>query len=114
MGGGLARWRSLGRGDRARLLFCFGALPLVHASLLLAGYARTRRWIEAATRPREPARAAGEADLDAARALARLAETAGRRGAVQATCLRQSLLTYGWLRRRGLQPRLLLGLPERP
>ena len=40
----------------------------------------------------------------------RLAAIAGRHGAVEATCLRQSLLVYGALRSRGLEPRLHLGL----
>lgn len=112
MGAGLARWRSLGWRDRARLLGCAGTLPLIHASLALAGHARTRRWIEAMTR--RPSHAASATELDAARALAKLAEIAGRRGAVEATCLRQSLLVHGWLRRRGLRPQLLLGVPEKP
>ena len=52
-------------------------------------------------------------DINAACRLAQLAAIAGRHGAVAATCLRQSLLVYGWLRWRGLDPKLLLGImPE--
>ena len=52
-------------------------------------------------------------DIKAACRLAQLAAIAGRHGAVAATCLRQSLLVYGWLRWRGLDPKLLLGImPE--
>lgn len=53
------------------------------------------------------------AELADAQHLARLAAIAGRHGAVEASCLRQSLLVFGWLRRRGLQPVLQLGLRER-
>ena len=38
---------------------------------------------------------------------------AGRHGAVQATCLRRSLLLLGLLRRRGLRPVLQLGVAGR-
>ena len=42
--------------------------------------------------------------------LARLAAIAGRHGPVEATCLRQSLLVYGLLRRRGSAPELKIGV----
>ena len=48
-----------------------------------------------------------------AKALAELAAIAGQHGAVEATCLRRSLLLHGWLRWRGLRPTLHLGVTER-
>lgn len=109
MGRRLNGWRALGWGERGRLFVCALLLPPIHAALALAGYRRTRRWVEALTRRRQP-HPASPAELDAARALARLAAIAGRHGAVDATCLRQSLLVYGWLRRRRMQPQLQLGM----
>ena len=109
MGRRLAGWRALGWGDRWRLLACMAALPLLHASLATLGYKRTRRVIEVLSRRPAP-RAASPGDVAAAQRLARLAAIAGRYGFVDATCLRQSLLLYGWLRRRGFDPRLQLGM----
>lgn len=109
MGRRLARLLGLGWGDRLRLVGCVIGLPLVDASLSLFGYARTRRLVERVSQHPRP-RAAGPDDFAAAIALAELAGIAGRHGVVRATCLRQSLLLHGWLRRRGLQPALQIGV----
>ena len=113
MGRRLAGWRSLDWRERCRLLTCMAGLGLVHGALALLGYARTRRVIEALTR-RSVSRTAGPADIEDARALARLAAIAGNNGAIEATCLRQSLLLVGWLRIRGLCPILHLGVKGHP
>ena len=109
MGRRLQRWRALSAADRARLLACLGGLWILHASLALAGYRRTRAGVERLSRHPRP-RPADAADLDAARALARLAASAGQHGMGPATCLRRALLLHGWLRRRGLAPTLQLGV----
>ena len=85
-------------------------LACIHASLAVLGYARTRRLVERASRHHQP-RPATAAEIADAKALAELAAIAGQHGAVEATCLRRSLLLHGWLRWRGLRPTLLLGLP---
>lgn len=51
-------------------------------------------------------------DIAYAKRIAELAAIAGANGPVEATCLRQSLLVYGWLRRKGLQPVLQLGVAD--
>lgn len=103
---------TLGHADRLRLLASVLGLPIIHGLLAVAGYGRVRRWLEQWT-ARPGARAADARDLERARALARLVAIAGRRGAVEATCLRQSLLLFAWLRRRGLRPTLQLGVADR-
>ena len=110
MGRRLQRWRALDERDRWRLIGCVVGLWFVHASLAVFGYGRTRRMIERVSR-RTPARAATSAEIADAQALARLAASAGANALGEATCLRRALLLHGWLRRRGLQPALLLGLP---
>ena len=89
MGRRLRAWRALGARERLRLVACMALLPPIHASVALFGYRRTRAMIEALTR-RRVRRAAGAPGLEDARTLARLAAIAGRHGAVEATCLRQS------------------------
>lgn len=113
MGHRLAGWRALDWRERRRLLVCIVGVSMVHASLAILGYARTRRWIEALT-GRGQARTASGADIEDARALARIATIAGNQVAPEAACLRQSLLLLGWLRIRGLRPVFHLGVKEHP
>ena len=110
MGRRLQRWRALDGRDRWRLIGCVVGLWCVHASLAVFGYGRTRRMIERGSL-RTPTRAASAAEIADAQVLARLAASAGRNAMGEATCLRRALLLHGWLRRRGLRPVLLLGLP---
>jgi hypothetical protein len=105
----LRGWLALNGRERAQFLGLAAALAVVHASLALVGYVRTRRWVERLSAG-GAARAATADDLHAARRLARLAEIAGRRGAVRASCLRQALVLHGWLRRRGLNPEIVIGV----
>lgn len=105
----LQRWRALTIGDRSRLLGLLLLLPMVSTSLKLFGYRRSLALAERLSRHRSPRSASG-ADLERAETLARLAAIAGRRGMVQATCLRQALAVYLLLRRRGLAPALKLGV----
>jgi hypothetical protein len=109
MRGRLRGWLALNWSERAQLLGLMASLAVVHGSLALVGYLRTRRWVERLTAGGAP-RAATAEDLVGARRLARLASIAGRRGPVQATCLRQALVLHGWLRRRGLNPEVVIGV----
>ena len=103
------RWWALDAGDRLRLPLLMAVLPVVSLSLRLTGYNRTRRLVERLS-DRRVSRPASPRDLDAARRLSQLAAIAGRRGPIQATCLRQALVVYGTLRRRGLRPELKFGV----
>ena len=105
----ISRWLALSGSDRIALTGMLLALPIVSVLLGAFGAVRTRRWLER-TSARGPGRRADKQDIQAADKLARFAEIAGRRGAITATCLRQSLLVYWLLRRRGLAPRLMLGV----
>lgn len=105
----LARWRAMHPQDRATLAACACGLLLVHTLLALLGYRRTRSLIEHLSRCEHP-RPADAARIAKAQALAGLAAIAGYHGVVTATCLRQSLLLYGWLRWLGFRPVLELGI----
>jgi hypothetical protein len=85
------------------------ALPSIAAALRLFDYQRTRQWLERRS-SRAGSRPADSGDFAAAQDLANLASIAGRHGAIKATCLRQSLLVYWLLRRRGLDPDIKLGV----
>jgi hypothetical protein len=109
MSGRLARWLELPTGERWLLLGLIGGLPTMSALLRIFGFVRTRRWLERISLNAAP-HAADSDDLRIAQRLTRLANIAGRRGAITATCLRQSLLVYWLLRRRGLAPELKIGV----
>jgi len=109
MSGRLARWLELAPNERWLLLGLMLGLPAVTLLLRVFGFVRTRDWLE--RRSRKPSsRLATADDLHSAERLAQLADIAGRRGAVTVTCLRQSLLVWCLLRRRGLDPELKLGV----
>lgn len=104
----LASWRALDWRQKKQLLGFALMLPMIDAALRRIGYTRTRRWLERHSMhpaPRQPE----VHDLDQGQDLARLAAIAGRHGLAPATCLRQALALYWWLRRDGLQPQLKLG-----
>ena len=109
MAGRLRGWRALTWRERAQFTALVPALALVHAALALFGYVRTRRALERLSE-RAPRREPTDHDLAQARRLSELAAIAGRHGLVTATCLRQSLVVYAWLRRRGLDPELKIGV----
>lgn len=110
MGGRLGGWLALSWTDRGRLLLMMLlGLPTIAAAVRLFGYGRTQRWLERRSNFGKM-RAATFAELEDAARLARLAAIAGRHGPITATCLRQSLLVYWLLRRRGLRPEFRIGV----
>ena len=102
------QWRALPHADRAIVLAMMLALPVVSLGLRAFGYVRMRRWIERASSRSHAPPVADE--LARGERLARLAAIAGRHGPLEASCLRQSLLVYGLLRRRGSAPELKIGV----
>jgi len=114
----LARWRALSWRDRRRLSVLMFLLPLIHLALALFRFQRVRDWLERHSRDSGSSNAnstsagvarCAPAVLADAQRLAELASIAGRRGVVAASCLRQSLVVWWWLRRSGLAPQLRIG-----
>ncbi len=104
----LARWRELSWRDKRQLIALMVVLPLVHLALSWFRYQRVRGWLEHWSSQRMPTICTPEALADAQR-FAQLAAIAGRRGAVEASCLRQALVIWWWLRRSGLSPQIRIG-----
>jgi hypothetical protein len=109
MAGRLAAWHALAADERRLLVGLMVGLPLVAGLVRVAGVMRTEYLLRSLSRTR-PSRPVGAGDLRAAERLAQLVDIAGRRGAIAATCLRQALMLYWLLRRRGLDPQLKLGV----
>ena len=105
----LSTWRALGPEKRWTVLGHMMALPVVAVLIRVMGVMRTVRLAER-TSVRQPPRSATQRDIDSARSLMQLTQTAGTRGPVDASCLRQSVWVYWLLRRRGLSPKLQIGV----
>ena len=109
MGRSLARWRALTGQQKSQLVLLAVALPVTGALIRLFGFQKAAQACariggQATLRP------TSAQDLEDAQAFARLAGIAGRRGPVTTTCLRQSLVVRAWLRRRGLDAQLKIGV----
>ena len=103
------KWQALPKAERNALLSMMIAMPLLELGLRIFGYGRTRRWIDRRTQRRAKP-SITKPDTIVGERLAQLAVIAGNRGLIHATCLRQSLITYGILRWRGLTPDLVIGV----
>jgi len=111
MGQALSRWRALTGRQKNQLVLLSVALPATGGLIRLLGFKRTSALYDRLG-GQPPLRPASAQDLQAAEALAQLANIAGRRGPIQATCLRQAVLLKAWLRRRGLDARLKIGVQK--
>lgn len=105
----LRQWWRLAPADRWRLLGMLALLPVASLGLRLFGFRRMKAFVEWSSPLRAP-RPADRADQARAERMAELAAIAGRRGVIEATCLRQALLVHWWLRRQQLAPVLRLGV----
>lgn len=103
-----SRWRELSFQEKRWLLTMLIQLPMVSAMLRVFGFNRSHAWLLNLSN-KSPFIQADEESLKTAEQLAQLANIAGRRGAITATCLRQAMLLQYWLRRRGFDAQLKLG-----
>jgi hypothetical protein len=106
----LDQWRSLSPGQQWLLLQCILLLPLVGGLLSTLGLASTLRYLGSRSgrmgvdRPQP-----GATEVEQARRLARLVSVAARHGIYKAGCLRQAVLTWWLLRRRGISSEIGIG-----
>jgi hypothetical protein len=103
----LAKLRALSGGEWRLLLSATLLLPLAELGLRLFGFQRCRRWI--GQRIPEGAAAVAEPDLAWATTAARMVAIAARHGPYRASCLRQALVLWFLLGRRGIPARLRIG-----
>jgi len=106
------RWRrflALSRSDRRLLLGVWVLLCAISLSIALSGCRRTRRLLEYLL-PRTAGKVVSTEALDYAEHVGALARMAGRHLPLNASCLRQSLLLWWLLRRKGLAAVLRIGV----
>ena len=107
----LNKVRQLSRNERRQLFQAVLLLPLIHFALLLLGYYRVRRVIEKLI-PLKPGLVllSDTQILERARENAQMVGIAAQYGLYKATCLRRSLLTWGFLRRQGIESQICFGV----
>ena len=103
-----SRWQELSFREKKWLLWMLIQLPIISAMLHMFGFNRSQAWLLRFSNNSPFIQANAEA-LKTAEKLAQLANIAGRRGAITATCLRQAMLLQTWLRRQRLDAQLKLG-----
>jgi len=101
--------RDLNRLQWQSLAFSLVMLPLIDISLRFAGYKRSRSVLAALSRSRSPA--TSDTDINqVAEQMARVVGVAGRRSPWPTTCLRQALMLWFLLTRRGIVCELRVGV----
>ena len=107
-------WREAWRLDFLQwryLLASLVLLPVIDISLRRVGYKRTLLWLSQRVQRAEVKINRLDAP-DVASKIARMVSLAGRRGPWPTTCLRQALLLWFFLARRGLVAELRLGVEK--
>lgn len=107
----LIKLKALSRKERGLLLQSALLLPAIHAALILFGYARLQRVLEALTPLRPDQRHLSTTEILAdARVISRIVSIAAAHGLYRATCLRKSMLVWWFLRREGIQSNICFGV----
>ena len=108
----LDRWRALPADERRLLLGLALLLPAIGCALRCLGVRRTYRLLGGPVASAAVASTVPLAAQASAKRLAQLVDIASRRGPYNATCLRQSLVLWWLLRRRGLAAELCIGVAK--
>jgi hypothetical protein len=107
------RWKrfwNLPRYEKGLLLRASALLPLTNVCLRLAGFRRSKQWLENLGVPGGTAVALSPADqLAAAERVARIVSVAERWGLGSPSCLERSLVLWRLLRRQGVSAQLHIG-----
>lgn len=94
------------------LLYAMILLPLVALSLRMKGFKRTqysmRRFVLQEANLPEP----GEAEIGTARIIARMVAVAAGHGVYRANCLKQALVLWWMLARRGIKSEIVFGVQK--
>jgi len=94
------------------LLSAMSLLPIVALSLRMRGFKRTQKFIRRFI-PKESALAEpGVAEMEKARGIARMVAVAAGHGAYRANCLKQSLVLWWMLARRGIKSEVVFGIQK--
>lgn len=102
----LAKLRNLSWAERRLLVVATLLLALTEVGLRLFGFQGYRWWLSRWVRGE---RLMGQQDLEQASTVARMVAIGARHGPLRASCLRQALVLWFLLARRGVPARLRIG-----
>ena len=105
-----AKYQSLPVEDRFKLIAYAFLLVLVQIALNWFGYQKVYTFLVSHPRKHNIISGQTKEALDEAKHCAYLVSIAARYGIIRATCLRQALLVFWLLRRRGIQTDLRIGV----
>lgn len=108
----IQKLRELSLQEWQLLLAAVVMLPVVALSLRLAGFNRTRTLLNRFI-SKKPG-VSGQPEMDQAQNIARMLSVAARYSPLQANCLRQSLVLWWLLARRGLESEIHFGVQKDP
>ncbi len=110
----LRRFLAMDGQHRRLFVAAWLSLPVIDLLLRVIGLERTRRLLARASPvpPGDPREAAGRDGIELAEELAGLIALAGRHAVANGTCLRQALLLWWMLRRRGLASEIRIGVSK--
>jgi hypothetical protein len=107
------RWKrfwKLPRYEKGLLLRASALFPLTNVCLRVAGFRRSKRWLERfAASGKAPVKSSPADQLAAAERVARMVSIAERWGFGNPTCLERSLVLWRLLRRQGVSAQLHIG-----
>lgn len=107
----LSKVGQLSKYERRLLFQSVLFLPTIHITLYLLGYYRLRGVMEKMIPIKPFDNPASETQiLQRAQEIARIVSIAAKHGFYKATCLRKSLLVWGFMRRQGIQGRICFGV----
>jgi len=93
------------------LLSCL-LLPAVAVMLKIRGYARTKSFLENLLPAKHPDKKAGNGPADPTVTIPRMVSVAARYGPYRANCLKQALVTWWLLARRGYPAEIRFGVRD--
>ena len=105
-----AKYQSLPVEDRFKLIAFAVLLMMVHIALSWFGYQKVYTFLASHPRKRDLFHGQEGESLKKAKHCAYLVSVAGRYGFIRVTCLRQALLVFWLLRRRGIFTELRIGV----
>lgn len=107
----LSKFAHLSNQERIALLQSLALLPLVSIGLMVSGFKTVKAVMEKFV-PMQLSESASDEQLIAVKQIARMVDIASRRGWHKGNCLRESLVTWWLLARRGIQSTLHFGIRQ--
>ena len=109
----IRRYLALNPGDKRLFAKAYLSLSLIDLMLQLFGFERTLRFLSRRALLHKVERVPDRNEISQAKAMASVVAIAGRYTPLDGSCLRQALLLFYLLRRKGLSPEVRIGVDKK-